>query len=104
MVFNFNRAIDLVALLIIFLVVLAIIWNGINGKGYKVSYKAPPINTTTGIITRIILLIATVICFLALVSLKSGGFTSHDTRQIILWSAIAFVAAIAYGAFARSGR
>jgi hypothetical protein len=44
--------------LVIVPLILAMLWNGLHGRGYKVTYQAPPLNTNKGKAMRVVLFIA----------------------------------------------
>jgi Ca2+/H+ antiporter len=44
-------------LLLIAPIILVIIWNGLHGKGYKVAFKATPLNTNKGKAIRVLMFV-----------------------------------------------
>jgi hypothetical protein len=78
------------------IVVVAMIWNGVHGRGYKIPGRLPPFRTGGGVIYRLLLLAAMVPLLTFVVGQQSSNFTdpytwfyAADIIVLILLAAIA---------------
>jgi hypothetical protein len=65
-------------------IIVATIWNGLHGRGYKISGRLPPVGTRNGVISRLILVVGIVPAEVLVVGQASSNFTDPYTWWYVI--------------------